>query len=107
MNKIYSATVFAGSSVFHHVDLTNVNYTNYLNVRINSPENNCGTVSIHPMKCPLPESNEDNNVENSVFNYWQNMYRTGALNLNTNVYKKNNGFFIKFTSYASNCKCDP
>ena len=39
------------------------------------------------MKCPLPESNEDNNVENSVFNYWQNMYKTGALNLNTDVYK--------------------
>ena len=58
------------------------------------------------MKCPLPESNEDNNVENSVFNYWQNMKETGALNLDTNVYKKNNGFFIKFTSYASNCKCN-
>ena len=54
----------------------------YLNIYISSDTDSCGTVSIHPMKCPIPDGYGDI-VENDALITWKHMYRTGVLTLNT------------------------
>ena len=102
LNKLYNATALTGSPVFHLVDLTQLSNTRYLNIFIYSAEDISGTVSIHPKRCPITDQTKEDFNETSVFNYRQDMYGTGALNLDTyGKWNTENGFFIKFTSYAS------
>ena len=106
LNMPMNVSVSVDSPVFHYVDLKNVSDAiNYMNIFIFSDTNSCGTVSIHPMKCPIPDGYDDN-VENDILSSWIHMYTTGVLTLNTDAYKADSGFFIKFTTYSSNCLCD-
>ena len=90
-----NATATVDSPVFHFVDLTNISDAiNYQTIFIFSDTNSCGTVSIHPMKCPVPDGYGET-VETDVLNSWKHMYKTGVLTLNTDKYKAKSGFFIK------------
>ena len=102
LNIPYNVAVPINSPVIHFVDIANKINHDYLNVFIKSDEH-CGEISVHHMECPIPESKVEN-VHNGGLSNWQYMNETGALTINLNTYKK--GFFIKFRTYASNCKCD-
>ena len=99
LDQSYDVTVPNGSPQFYYIDLTDV--TGYLNVTVKSDDAKlCGTVSIHPLICPISEYNIT----------YQNIFQLGVLTINANDYimKQNEpGFFLKLTAYASNCPCDP
>lgn len=102
LNGLNDVKVQIGSPAYHHVDLSNTNSSKYLNIFINSTDDACGLVSIHPLVCPIPDWIDFDNAENGLLNKFQYMHKNGVLNLNGE-----SGFFIKFSEYASNCKCNP
>ena len=109
LNESKDVKVQIGSPAYHHVDLSITNNTKYLNTKylnifINSTEDSCGLVSIHPLVCPIPYWIDFDNSENGLLNKFQYIRKNGVLNLNLN---EESGFFIKFSEYASNCLCDP
>ena len=105
LNTSLTVTASVESPIFRHVDLSHMPDSDYFNVFISSDTNLCGTVSIHPMKCPIPDGHDEND-QKGVLSNWQHIYSTGALILNTNAYKEKSGFFIKFVAHATNCTCD-
>ena len=101
MDKNYTINVASGSPQFYYVDITNV--TGLLEVNVIS-DGSCSTISIHPLKCPVPEFDAETTVRN------QNFLETAILSINTDEYKNTTneqGFFIKFSSFESNCTCNP
>ena len=106
-NFSHIASVSIGSPQFYYVDLSNI--TGYLEVSVKSDDILCGTVSIHPLKCPLSECSEVK-TENTTIVQWQNMFKFAVLTINADEYIANmneKGFFIKFTAYETDCKCNP
>ena len=80
-----------------------------MEVSVKSDDTLCGTVSIHPLKCPLSECSEVK-TENTTIVQWQNMLKIAVLTINADEYITNRnekGFFIKFTAYETDCKCNP
>ena len=98
INDSFSITVSNGSPKFYYIDLTNV--TGALNIKIDSKDDYCGTVSTHPLVCPIT--------------YFHGVNKKIIINETTNIYineteyrtNKEKGFFLMFTSFASKCACD-
>ena len=100
LNKLYTVNVISGSPSYHYIDLTNIN--GYLKISVTSNEDACGTISVHPLECPISENKDDKTI------HWQNMFKIGTLTIYAKDFQKTEekGFFLQLRSFASKCSCE-
>ena len=99
LNKLYTVNVISGSPSYHYIDLTNIN--GYLKISVTSDEDVCGTISVHPLKCPISENKDEKTI------HWQNMFKIGTLTIYAKDFQNTaqKGFFLQLRSFASKCSC--
>ena len=106
IDKEYHDLVNYGTPVFYRVNMPEIsNDTDYLNIVLNSIDDGCAEISIHPLECPIKETSEGSQKEDSIKRpYFFTMLKKGALVINARDYDTNKGFFIKF-ELVPDCRC--
>ena len=94
-------TVGNGSPKFYYIDLKDVEGA--LKITVTSSNNNhCGTISTHPLVCP---------ITNSYGVHRKPITNNATIYIKENEYRQSEGiekgFFLMLSSFASNCQCDP
>ena len=101
----YTAHVSFGTPTFHYVDLTNI--TGLVRINVTSEDGDeCGGVSIYPLKCPINSGDEDKIIHR------QSIYKRAVLTIDADAEDYENednekGFFILFRTYKRSLECDP
>ena len=95
-------TVGNASPKFYYIDLKDVEGA--LKITVTSDKNDiCGTISTHPLVCP---------ITNFYGVHREPIRDTATIYIEENEYRGSDagiekGFFLMFSSFASNCQCDP
>ena len=92
-----------GSPVYYYVNLTGIS-AGYLHISVNSSDEYCGLISVHPLRCPFPDFNEVVfNREGVSIGGWQTISNFADFPIYAEDFTK--GMIIKFDTLSSGEKC--